>query len=317
MALGSALTPPALRGTSLALLGTATSVARLLASVVFGALWVTIGMEQAIVCFARGPGRRAARERRDARPRPRGGGRCLRPPATRDRRGLWFGLLVAACVAVAAASVTLSALHGPGGAAQRRGRPGPAREGAAARRARLPQPRSRARRPLRADRLDPSPGCAARARCSAGPPASAPTTRRGRGLCLIARRHRSAPRSGSASSGRTCTPWRELTLPGVPSRARISPDGRLGAVTAFVTGHSYADPGTFSTRTTILDMARGRKLADLEDFAVTPGREAVQVDRLQLLGRDLRPGRQHASTPRSRAAATPIWCAATCASARS
>src|SRR6186997_432305 len=36
---------------------------------------------------------------------------------TRDRRGLWFGLLVAVCVAVAAASVTVSALHGPGGAA--------------------------------------------------------------------------------------------------------------------------------------------------------------------------------------------------------
>jgi MFS family permease len=51
MALGSGLTPPALRSTSLALLGTATSVARLLASVVFGALWVTIGMEAAVVCF--------------------------------------------------------------------------------------------------------------------------------------------------------------------------------------------------------------------------------------------------------------------------
>jgi MFS family permease len=51
MALGSALSPPALRGTSLALLGTATSVARLLASVVFGALWVTIGLEAAVAVF--------------------------------------------------------------------------------------------------------------------------------------------------------------------------------------------------------------------------------------------------------------------------
>src|SRR6185503_8531147 len=72
---------------------------------------------------------------------------------------------------------------------------------------------------------------------------------------------------------------RELTLPGIPSRARISPDGRLGSVTAFVTGHSYADPGTFSTRTTILDMAHGRKLADLEDFAVTrDGRPFKSID---------------------------------------
>ena len=34
-----------------ALLGTATSVARLLASVVFGALWVTIGLEAAVAGF--------------------------------------------------------------------------------------------------------------------------------------------------------------------------------------------------------------------------------------------------------------------------
>jgi MFS family permease len=51
MALGSALSPPTLRGTSLALLGTATSVARLLASVVFGAFWVTIGLEAAVAVF--------------------------------------------------------------------------------------------------------------------------------------------------------------------------------------------------------------------------------------------------------------------------
>jgi MFS family permease len=54
MALGSALSPPALRGTSLALLGTATSVARLLASIAFGALWVTIGLEAAVAVFAAG-----------------------------------------------------------------------------------------------------------------------------------------------------------------------------------------------------------------------------------------------------------------------
>ncbi|HEU0025237.1 MAG TPA: MFS transporter [Thermoleophilaceae bacterium] len=51
MALGSTLSPAALRGTALALLGTVTSVARLLASVIFGALWVAVGMEAAILCF--------------------------------------------------------------------------------------------------------------------------------------------------------------------------------------------------------------------------------------------------------------------------
>jgi hypothetical protein len=46
-------------------------------------------------------------------------------------------------------------------------------------------------------------------------------------------------------------------------------------VTLFVTGDSYADAGSFSTRTTIIDIARGRKLADLEDFVVMRGQRRV------------------------------------------
>jgi hypothetical protein len=60
-----------------------------------------------------------------------------------------------------------------------------------------------------------------------------------------------------------------LTLLGVPSRARVAPNGRIGAMTTFVTGDSYTTPGQFSTRTTILDMAKGRAIADMEKFAVT------------------------------------------------
>ena len=42
----------------------------------------------------------------------------------------------------------------------------------------------------------------------------------------------------------------EKPLAGVPSRARVSADGKYGTSTVFVTGDSYA-PGSFSTRTTI------------------------------------------------------------------
>jgi hypothetical protein len=59
-----------------------------------------------------------------------------------------------------------------------------------------------------------------------------------------------------------------LPLAGLPSRTRVSPDGRLGATTVFVSGDSYNSTG-FSTRTTLLDMATGRVIADLEEFAVT------------------------------------------------
>jgi len=64
----------------------------------------------------------------------------------------------------------------------------------------------------------------------------------------------------------------QMDLAGIPSRARISPDGRWGGVTAFVVGHAYAAPGKFSTVATILDLRTGRAVGDLEhDFTVTDG----------------------------------------------
>jgi hypothetical protein len=66
-----------------------------------------------------------------------------------------------------------------------------------------------------------------------------------------------------------------LTLTGVPSRARVAPNGKLGAMTTFVTGDSYTTPGQFSTRTTILDMIKGRAITDLEKFTVT--RDGKQI----------------------------------------
>jgi hypothetical protein len=52
MAAASAVLPASLRGSGLALLVTATSLARLLASLAFGALWFWFGLETAIVSFA-------------------------------------------------------------------------------------------------------------------------------------------------------------------------------------------------------------------------------------------------------------------------
>jgi hypothetical protein len=46
-------------------------------------------------------------------------------------------------------------------------------------------------------------------------------------------------------------------------------------VTLFVTGHAYADPGSFSTQTTLIDMATGAKIADLEQFTVFRGSKQV------------------------------------------
>jgi len=59
-----------------------------------------------------------------------------------------------------------------------------------------------------------------------------------------------------------------LALGGIPSRTRVSPDGRLAAITVFVSGHSYS-AGSFSTVTNLVDTGSGAVLADLEQFAVT------------------------------------------------
>jgi hypothetical protein len=59
----------------------------------------------------------------------------------------------------------------------------------------------------------------------------------------------------------------EKPLPGVPSRARVSSDGKHGSSTVFVTGDSYA-PGSFSTRTTIWNMVTGAEALHLEEMSV-------------------------------------------------
>ncbi|MGE0460998.1 MAG: hypothetical protein AB7Q16_06485 [Vicinamibacterales bacterium] len=69
-----------------------------------------------------------------------------------------------------------------------------------------------------------------------------------------------------------------LPLTGLPSRVRVSPDGRRAGITVFETGHSYAESG-FSTRTTIVDTASATELAELEQFSITrDGRPFREVD---------------------------------------
>ena len=69
-----------------------------------------------------------------------------------------------------------------------------------------------------------------------------------------------------------------VPLQGLPSRTRISPSGGFGATTVFVRGDSYASGG-FSTRTTLMDLAAGRRLFDLEDITfLRDGRPYKQID---------------------------------------
>ena len=62
-------------------------------------------------------------------------------------------------------------------------------------------------------------------------------------------------------------PLYSVRTDGIPTRARVSPDGRYAAFTVFVTGHSYADT-QLSTATLLLDTTSGAAVANLEEFKV-------------------------------------------------
>ena len=62
---------------------------------------------------------------------------------------------------------------------------------------------------------------------------------------------------------------RTMALPGIPSRARVSPSGQVVTWTSFVTGDSYAVPGGFSTRTGFVNLSTGVEVESIEHFAVT------------------------------------------------
>lgn len=100
----------------------------------------------------------------------------------------------------------------------------------------------------------------------------------GQGLCLRDKGDLFTPYD-IVFLGADLQPRHRESLAGLISRARVSPDGRYGAATVFVTGHSYATPGTFSTQTTLYDMVTGDLLAELEQFQVfKDGQEIKAVD---------------------------------------
>jgi hypothetical protein len=117
----------------------------------------------------------------------------------------------------------------------------------------------------------------------------------GRGICLRADRGVLTSYDAVLFDRR----FRELAtieLAGTPSRARVSPDGRLAAYTVFVTGHSYAN-GRFSTRTAIVDAATGRELLELEQLRVLHGDRRIRSPDFNFWGVTFarRPGRFYAT----------------------
>ena len=100
----------------------------------------------------------------------------------------------------------------------------------------------------------------------------------GRGICLAADRGVFTTYEAMILDVESAQPLAKLPLAGIPSRTRVSPDGRRGAFTVFVTGHGY-DSVDFSTQTLLLDLQTMEVEADLEDFTVTrDGRQITAPD---------------------------------------
>jgi hypothetical protein len=89
----------------------------------------------------------------------------------------------------------------------------------------------------------------------------------GRGVCLTARRGVFTTYEAIVFDA-AFKPLFTVPLRGTPSRVRVSADGRVAAMTVFVSGHSYATSG-FSTHTSIIDLWTGDVIApDLEKFTL-------------------------------------------------
>jgi hypothetical protein len=86
----------------------------------------------------------------------------------------------------------------------------------------------------------------------------------GRGVCLTLAHHAVYE---AYVFDETFAILHQIALPGVPSRVRLSPDGRRAGITVFVRGDSYTST-EFSTRTLIIDVAEGRVLGQLEEYDV-------------------------------------------------
>lgn len=85
------------------------------------------------------------------------------------------------------------------------------------------------------------------------------------GICLAVATRPAGYRASVLDASMNIT--HAMEIPGTPSRARVTSDGRRAAYTVFVGVDSYLASG-LSTRTRLLEMRSGTELADLETFDV-------------------------------------------------
>jgi hypothetical protein len=196
-----------------------------------------------------------------------------------SRRALAFAAIAATCVLAGGAYVAVAALTADGTTSDARPRLVVDARGAAAvaagrgllvRAVDYDNPRLNGRlyeAPLRPDARPRPTGRLACERVHENPA--------GDGLCLAAEHHGFDYEGVVYGPGRR--PRHRFSIPGVPDRARVSPDGRYAGFTAFLSGHAYsAGVRSFSTHTAIVDLRAGRPLFNLDELAVTRNGEPFE-----------------------------------------
>jgi WD40 repeat protein len=106
----------------------------------------------------------------------------------------------------------------------------------------------------------------------------------GSGICLAQARSFPAPSYEARLFDADEKVTAKIDVPGSPSRARVSPDGRYAASTTFVGGDSYTNPGAFSTRTRVYDVQAGESLGDLEEYTVTKDGKVIDAQDFNFWG---------------------------------
>ncbi|MFG2287593.1 TolB family protein [Streptomyces sp. NPDC048595] len=105
----------------------------------------------------------------------------------------------------------------------------------------------------------------------------------GTGICLQAVHHALDDTYRAVVLDSRLRPRHAFPAAGIPTRARVSPSGRLVAWTVFVSGDSYA--GTkFSTRTAIVDTRTWAIQDNLESFAVTKDGRPYRASDINIWG---------------------------------
>lgn len=114
----------------------------------------------------------------------------------------------------------------------------------------------------------------------------------GRGICLAADRGLLTTYAAKLFDAKTFKVIAELPLKGVPSRCRMSSDGKLAALTVFISGHGYASVN-FSTQSLLIEVDNGRIIADLEEFSVSRDGQAFSNKDFNFWGVTFTPDTRH------------------------